>query len=154
MGYRNRNLLILDRQHDEAWIGGPGIGGSFGGANLGWIDENTCWFQSEATGYSHLYTINVLTKQKNCVNLRQIRGAKCTAIKNKKTFYISTNEVHPGEQQFYRLGVNGGKAERITTLTGANQVAVSPDEKILPSYIPIPINPGSYTYRKINQAAN
>jgi len=50
---------------------------------------------------------------------------------DKKYFYITTNEVHPGEQQFYRLPVAGGKAERITTLTGANQVIISPDEKYI-----------------------
>ncbi len=32
-------LKPLDRQRDEAWIGGPGIGGSFGGGTLGWIDD-------------------------------------------------------------------------------------------------------------------
>ena len=39
--------------------------------------------------------------------------------------------MHPGEKQFYRMSSKGGKAERITTLTGANQVVVSPDEKQL-----------------------
>lgn len=45
--------------------------------------------------------------------------------------------MHPGEQQFYRMAVSGGKMERITASTGANQVSVSPDEKsiaILHSY--------------------
>src|SRR6185369_3736880 len=51
--------------------------------------------------------------------------------KDKKYFYITTNEVHPGEQQFYRLPAAGGKAEKITTMTGANQVRMSPDEKWL-----------------------
>ena len=49
--------------------------------------------------------------------------------KDKKYFYIITNEVNPGEQQFYRLSITGSKAERITTMTGANEVTISPDEK-------------------------
>ena len=49
-------LKLLDRQRDEAWIGGPGTG--FGGNSDG-STETTFWFQSEATGYSHFYTINV-----------------------------------------------------------------------------------------------
>ncbi len=52
-------------------------------------------------------------------------------ITKTKYFYTVTNEVHPGEQQFYRLPVNGGKAERITTMTGANNVTLSPDEKYI-----------------------
>ena len=50
---------------------------------------------------------------------------------DKKYFYITTNEVHPGEQHFYRLSIADGKKERITTMTGANQVTVSPDEKYI-----------------------
>ena len=39
--------------------------------------------------------------------------------------------MHPGEQHFYRLTIADGKKERITTMTGANQVTVSPDEKYI-----------------------
>lgn len=129
-------LSLLDRQHDEAWIGGPGTSG-FGNNNTGWVDNNTYWFQSEATGYSHLYTVNVLTKDKKALTNGNYEVQSAELSKDKKYFYITTNEVHPGEQQFYRLPVTGGKAERITTMTGANQVSISPDEKwisILYSY--------------------
>jgi dipeptidyl aminopeptidase/acylaminoacyl peptidase len=130
-------LKLLDRQHDEAWVGGPGTGGGFGGSNTGWIDENLFWFQSEAAGYSHLYTVNVLTGEKKALTSGNYEVQQAQLSRDKKTFYIITNEAHPGEQQFYRLPVAGGKPERITTMTGANQVALSPDEKsiaILYSY--------------------
>lgn len=122
------NLKLLDRQRDEAWIGGPGIGY---GSNTGWIDENTFWFQSEATGYSHLYTINVNSGEKHALTAGHFEVQQAHLSLNKKYFYITTNEVHPGEQQFYRLTIADGKKERITTMTGANQVTMSPDEKWL-----------------------
>ncbi|MFT3936710.1 MAG: alpha/beta fold hydrolase [Chitinophagaceae bacterium] len=122
-------IKLLDRQHDDAWIGGPGIGGGFGGGNSGWIDENTFWFESEATGYAHLYTINVVSGEKKAITSGKYEVQEANLSLDKKYFYITTNEVHPGEQQFYRLSVAGGKAERITTMTGANQVSISPDEK-------------------------
>jgi len=122
-------LKLLDRQHDDAWTGGPGIGGGFGGANSGWTDENTFWFESEATGYAHLYTINVLTGEKKSLTSGRFEVQSAALSADKKYFYITTNEVHPGEQQFYRLPISGGKPERITTLTGASQVSLSPDEK-------------------------
>ena len=54
------SLTVLDRQRDEAWIAGPGLGWSFGGGTLGWLPDNKhIYFQSEATGYSHLYVLNV-----------------------------------------------------------------------------------------------
>jgi dipeptidyl aminopeptidase/acylaminoacyl peptidase len=123
-------LKLIDRQHDDAWIGGPGTGG-FSGINTGWVNENTFWFQSEVTGYSHLYTVNVENSEKKALTSGKYEVQQTELSKDKKYFYITTNEVHPGEQQFYRLPVTGGKAERITTMTGANQVTLSPDEKYI-----------------------
>ena len=122
-----RRLTLLDRQRDEAWIGGPGIG--FG--NTGWIDENTFWYQSEASGYSHLYTINVATAEKKALTSGAYEVQQAKLSYTKKYFYIITNQVHAGEKQFYRLPVSGGTAERITTMTGGNEVTLSPDEKYL-----------------------
>jgi dipeptidyl aminopeptidase/acylaminoacyl peptidase len=131
-------LKLLDRQRDEAWIGGPGINSLlFGRGQNNWLNDETFWYQSEATGYSHLYTVNVATGEKKALTSGKFEVQSVQLSKDKKYFYLTTNEVHPGEQQFYRLLVNGGKMERITTLTGSNGVAVSPDEKtiaILHSY--------------------
>ncbi|THU40717.1 S9 family peptidase [Niastella caeni] len=129
-------LSLLHRQRDEAWIGGPSASG-FPTFNSGFINDQTFWFQSEATGYSHLYTINVITKEKKALTSGNYEVLNTQLSKSKKYFYLTTNEAHPGEQHFYRLPVTGGKAERITTLTGSNQASLSPDEKwiaILYSY--------------------
>jgi dipeptidyl aminopeptidase/acylaminoacyl peptidase len=120
-------LKLVDRQRDEAWIGGPGIG--FG--RTGWINENTFWFQSEATDYSHIYSINVTTNERKALTSGNYEVQQTQLSIDKKYFYITTNEVHPGEQQFYRLTIADGKKERITTMTGANQVTVSKDEKYI-----------------------
>lgn len=128
MLWNGTTMSLLDRQRDEAWIGGPGIGF---GRNTGWIDENIVWFQSEATGYAHLYTMNVTTKEKKALTSGNYEVQQTQLSRDKKFFYITTNEVHPGEQQFYRLSIADGKKERITTMTGANQVTVSPDEKYI-----------------------
>jgi dipeptidyl aminopeptidase/acylaminoacyl peptidase len=122
-----QKLKPLDRQRDEAWIGGPGIG--FG--RSGWINENTFWYQSEVTGYSHIYTVNVATGEKKPLTSGNYEIQQAQLSIDKKYFFITTNEVHPGEQQFYRLTVADGKKERITTMTGANQVTVSRDEKYI-----------------------
>lgn len=122
-------LQTLDRQHDDAWIAGPGLGWSMGGGNIGWIDENTCWFQSEVSGYSHLYTYNFVSKKTNALTSGKFEVQEAKLSADKKTFYITTNEVHPGEQQFYHLNIANKKLTRITQMTGANEVSVSPDEK-------------------------
>ncbi|MBN8788585.1 MAG: S9 family peptidase [Terrimonas sp.] len=120
-------LVLLDRQHDDAWIGGPGVWGN----NTGWVAENIFWFQSEVTGYSHLYTIDLASGKRIALTSGNYEVQACELSNEKKYFYITTNEIHPGEKQFYRLPVTGGRAERITTMTGANLITISPDEKTI-----------------------
>jgi len=125
-----RKFKLIDRQHDEAWIGGPGTGGFFGGANVGWLADNkSVWFQSEETGYSHLYVTDVTTGKKQALTSGKYEVQSVELSRDKKFFYLTTNEVHPGEKHFYKLQVSGGKAEKLTTLTGAHEVSLSPDEK-------------------------
>jgi dipeptidyl aminopeptidase/acylaminoacyl peptidase len=86
---------------------------------------------SEASGYSHLYTIDVLTGTRKILTwgTYEVQGAQLSV--DKKYFYLTTNQVHPGEKQFYRLTIANNKLERLTTLTGNNTVSLSPDEKYL-----------------------
>lgn len=122
-----RRLKLVDRQHDDAWIGGPGIGPR----SIGWIDDQTIWFQSEATGYSHLYTYALATQTKTALTSGKYEVQEASLSNDKKSFYITTNEVHPGEKQFYKLDLQSKTARRITTLEGANEVSISPDEKYI-----------------------
>ncbi len=121
-------LSTIDHQRDEAWIGGPGIDNYEVNQNC-WIDENTCWFQSEATGYSHLYTYNVSTKTRKQLTSGNYEIQTVKLSNDKKYFFVTTNEVHPGEKQFYRMAIDGSKKEHITTMTGNNDVSVSPNDK-------------------------
>ena len=126
------SLTLLDRQHDDAWIGGPGIGSGNSVGNLGFLaDDHTIWFQSEADGYSHIYTIDLLTKQRKQLISGQFEVQQAFLSKDKSQFFLQTNEVHPGEQHFYRMAATGGPRTRLTTMTGANDVTLSPDETCL-----------------------
>jgi dipeptidyl aminopeptidase/acylaminoacyl peptidase len=124
-----QKLKLIDRQHDEAWIGGPGTGGFFQGTNLGWINNSAVWFHSEESGYSHLHAVDIITEKKTALTSGKYEVQQAQLSNDKKYFYLTTNEVHPGEKQFYKMPVTGGKAERITSLTGAHEVSLSPDEK-------------------------
>ena len=124
-------LSLLDRQRDEAWIGGPGIGGFFGGANLGWLGSNTIYFQSEATGYSHIYTMNVSTGDKKQITSGKYEVQSLQLSNDKKSFYLSANMEHPGITHFYRISIDGGAPVKITSMKGGNEVSLSPDEKWL-----------------------
>jgi len=123
-------LSLLDRQRDEAWIGGPGIGGGGGfGSRLGWISETVFYFQSEATGYSQLYAYDIPTKTKKALTEGKYEVQDLVLSRNKKNFYLLTNEEHPGKQNWYRLSSDGNKKEKITGMDGGYEVSMSPDEK-------------------------
>jgi dipeptidyl aminopeptidase/acylaminoacyl peptidase len=125
----NGKVQSLDHQRDEAWIGGPGI--SYFASTLGFLDENTIYFQSEETGYAHLYKYNLTSKTKIALTSGKYEVQKVALSQDKAKFFITTNQVHPGEQHFYHLAVDGTKLTKITEMTGAHEVTVSPDEKLL-----------------------
>lgn len=120
---------ILSHQHDEAWIAGPGIGYNFSGGAMGWLPDNKhIWFQSEETGYSHLYLVNVETKEKKALTSGTFEVDNVMMSRDKKGWYFNANVDHPGDQQVYYLPLYGGKMTKITTMTGGNEFTLSPDE--------------------------
>lgn len=121
-------LTLADRQRDEAWIGGPGVG--YGGP-LDWLNNTTFYFQSEATGYSHLYTYNLTTKEKKALTKGNYEVQDVKLNLAKTHFYLLTNETHPGKQHWYRIKADGSDKQQITTLEGGYDISVSPDEKFI-----------------------
>lgn len=125
-----RKIWMADRQRDEAWIGGPGIPG-WGGNSLGWIDADNFWYRSERSGYAHLYRYQVSTRSNQAITSGSFEVQQAQLSNDRKSFYITSNEVHPGEQHFYRVRLSDGQRTRLTKAEGAHQVTISPDEKRL-----------------------
>jgi len=118
------SVRLLDRQRDEAWIGGSG--------RTGWMpDGKRFWYQSEVSGYSHLWWVNVETGEKKQLTSGKFEVDEPRISADKKWWYFSSNEVHPGEHHFYRMPVEGGAREKITSMEGGNEINLSPDEKWL-----------------------
>jgi dipeptidyl aminopeptidase/acylaminoacyl peptidase len=129
----SNQLTTLDRQHDDAWIGGPGIEGwNFTAGTIGWLPDNeTLYFQSEATGYSHLYTHNVRTGDRRQLTQGAFEVHDITLSADGRTFYLSASAEGPFERHFYHLPIGGGELQRITTLSGHHAVTLSPDQRYL-----------------------
>ena len=62
-------LKVIQHDHDEAWIGGPGISSWNGSAgNVAWLrDQAKIYLQSEQTGYSHLYLYDLKKDKKTAL---------------------------------------------------------------------------------------
>ncbi len=115
---------ILDHLHDPAWIGYLSYG-------FGWIDNESIYFTSEKDGFSHLYTVSIIGGEAKQLTKGKFEVYSPAVSKNKKYFYFTSNEVHPGERHFYKMSINGGKRIKITYLEGNNRVYLSPDESTL-----------------------
>lgn len=126
-------ITELDHQHDDAWIGGPGIGewdGSIG--TLGWlVDDEVIYFQSEKTGFSHLYTLDIKTKAITALTEGKWEVHQVKLSNDHTKFYISANKNHSGNREFYHLNIATKTLIPILTADGAYTVSISPDEKSL-----------------------
>ncbi len=123
-------LTELDHQHDEAWIGGPGISEwNEEDGTLFWLNATDFVFQSEESGYSHLYAMKFNTKTKKALTSGKWEVREPFLSHDKKTIYFIGNKIHPGVRNGYKLDVASGK---ITPLFEGNfgiEWSLSPDEK-------------------------
>ncbi len=123
------DLTVLDRQHDTAWIGGPGISAYGGPGNVGWMPNGeNFYFQSEATGYSHLYTVDVETSEKTQLTSGDFEVLDARLSQDGSTWTLTTNRHSPHQQHVERMPADGGgDITRLTQMTGTHDAALSPD---------------------------
>lgn len=130
-------LTEFNHQHEDTWIGGPGISSwKTEAGNVGWINDRCAYYQSEATGYSHLYKIDfgsTSTDANQTTQLTQGNYEVHQAIlsNDRSKFFITANKIHPGNREFYTLEIANQKLTPILTNSGNHEVFVSPDEKWL-----------------------
>ncbi len=131
LNLKTGKLTELNNQHDDAWVGGPGIpwwNSSKG--NSGWLDNEQFWFHSEKTGFSHLYKVNVNSGKTKALTKGNWEVHNAILSKDKNSFYITTNEENTGERHLYQLDLKSLSVNRkITTRTGNHTVTFSPNKK-------------------------
>lgn len=114
-------LTTLDVLRDTAWVRSQAVG---------WLDGDRLWFLSEADGYSHVYSMRA-----NGTDKRQLTSGKWEVLgvefvtPDRRTFYLSTSETSPFDEQIWRMATTGGTREKITPQPGMHQAFLSPDEQ-------------------------
>jgi dipeptidyl aminopeptidase/acylaminoacyl peptidase len=127
-------LKSLDHQHDEAWIGGPEINSYSASGLLGWLpDSEHIYFQSEETGFSHLYSLNVNTSEKKALTSGQFEVFNPRLSNNNKYWYFIASKGDFGQRHFFKMPVDGGEIVQLTKGVGKHEVVLSPDEKYMAS---------------------
>ena len=125
----NGKVRVLDTLHDEAWVrevGGFGaVDPSFGLLP----DQKHVWFLSERDGWMHLYSLDATAPQPSARQLTQGKWEidSVALSPDRKTFYINSSEVHPGERHIYAMPIDGGERTRLTSMTGGTTGEASPD---------------------------
>ncbi len=126
------SLKLLDRQHDDAWIAGPGISRYRFGSSEGWLPDNKHYFfQSERTGFSHLYLVNVNSGNVSALTSGEFEVFNPMLLKDGTSWRFTSSEGSPFERHYYEMPLMGGKRTRLTSMQGNNQVTMAPDEKTL-----------------------
>jgi dipeptidyl aminopeptidase/acylaminoacyl peptidase len=130
---KDAGIKELDKQHDEAWVGGPGISSwNMAEGTVGWMKDNVqVYFQSEETGYSHLYVLNVQNGKKTALTSGKWEIHEAILSHDGKKFFVTANKTHPGDRGFYHLDVASKKMIPILEQSGFHEVTISPDEKQL-----------------------
>ena len=127
-----RTFDVLDHQHDEAWLQAPGISSQGGRSHVGWLsDGRTFFFQSEATGRSHLYTVHLDTREVTQLTSGDFDVYDPMVSRDGSSWYFTSTEHSVFERHFYRMPIEGGERTRITTLPGRNETALNPREHML-----------------------
>lgn len=128
----------LEHQHDEAWIGGPGISSwNEADANMDWIvDGRSFYFQSEETGYSKVYAYDLILGKKWCLMpMDKIEVYQTQLAKDHKSLYIEYTICQTGltgNHSFGSLDIQAMKLVPYAQLgKGFNEVLLSPSETFL-----------------------
>ena len=126
------DLSVLDRQHDEAWIAGPGISW-FGGASTGgWLPDNRgYYFQSEATGYSHLYTVDIASGAIAQLTQGEFEVFDPQLSQDGQRWTFSSSQASPHTRHFYEMPAVGGAPVQLTNMEGRNDAVINPDGAII-----------------------
>jgi len=119
-------LQLIDHQSDSAWIGGPGIQA---GAIAFLADDETLWFQSEKTGYSHLYLHHLPSRKTRQLTDGKFEVLQAKLSNDKRSFYVHANKEGPFEIHFYRIDSKTASWTKLSQRKGRHEVILSPDEK-------------------------
>lgn len=122
----------LEAQHSTAWIGGPGISGwNEEPGNIDWLDEDTFYYQSEASGYSHLYTYSFKTKKKTQITEGNYEVHETRKLPDAGKLMVIANKTHPGNRDVYILDVKKKSMTPLLTQDGKYEPAFSSNGKQL-----------------------
>jgi dipeptidyl aminopeptidase/acylaminoacyl peptidase len=122
----DKSKFISQHQlHDDAWI-------NYTFNDFGWFNQDeTLFFLSEQSGYSHIYTKSLKAKKAKQVTSGKFEVSSLTLNNDDSQFIFRANVRHPGDYQVYTVSTQANKESQpnaLTDLEGDNQFELSPDQ--------------------------
>ena len=111
-------LVPQDRVSDVAWVNSDA---SF--AEVGWVDSRTLWYQSEESGYGHLYT-KPLDGRPRALTQGRFEVSSPVLSADGRWFYVLSNAAAPYAYDVYRVASGGGEMHRLTHLQGVERFSL------------------------------
>jgi dipeptidyl aminopeptidase/acylaminoacyl peptidase len=109
--FANYVLVPQHRLTDPAWI-------NWTFNDFGWLADNrTLWFESEETGYAHLYT-KAPNAEAQALTQGRFEVSDPALSADGRWFYVLSNAAAPYSYDVYRVPSAGGKLQRVTQLQG------------------------------------
>ncbi|MGB6310821.1 MAG: prolyl oligopeptidase family serine peptidase [Steroidobacteraceae bacterium] len=118
-------LVPQDRLSDPAWV-------NWTFNEMGWLRDNrTLWFESERTGFAHLYT-KAPDSDAQALTHGRFEVSEPALSADGRWFYVLSNAQAPYSYDVYRVPSGGGQFQRITHLEGLEKFALDgPGKRLL-----------------------
>jgi dipeptidyl aminopeptidase/acylaminoacyl peptidase len=117
-------LVAQHRLTDAAWIDR-----SFN--EFGWLNDNrTLWYESEESGYAHLYT-KALNGEPRPLTHGQFEVSAPQLSEDGRWFYVLSNATAPYSYDVYRVPSSGGTLARLTRFEGVESAELDRSGKQL-----------------------
>jgi dipeptidyl aminopeptidase/acylaminoacyl peptidase len=142
-------LKPLHRLSDTAWVNNRGN-------DFGWQPDNsTLWYESEESGYSHLYLQSADGKA-HALTSGKWEESNVTWSSDGQTAYFMCNPKLPGTYEVCSTSTKDGALKELTALGGVESFALSPDGRKLlvrysSAYMPTQIGTVSASGGKLTQ---
>ncbi|HET7561526.1 MAG TPA: prolyl oligopeptidase family serine peptidase [Rhodanobacteraceae bacterium] len=120
VNFTTHKLVTQNRLTDPAWINW-----SFNA--LGWLpDNNTLWFESEASGWAQLF-VKPLDGKARALTGTGYEVSTPVLSPDGRWFYVKSNKQAPYDYDVYRVPVAGGALQQVTHYEGMDEFELSPD---------------------------
>ncbi len=124
VNFAKHKLVAQHRLSDPAWI-------NWSFNEFGWLRDNrTLWFESEQSGYAHLYT-KAPDAAPQALTQGRFEVADPVLSADGRWFYSLSNAQAPYSYDVYRVPSAGGRFERVTRLQGLERFALDRSGKRL-----------------------